>query len=230
MAVRDLLTGRWRRGVLMAGVVGTAVVLGGGSYLLTDHLTRGDNVTTGAGPVEVSVAPSVASASPAASSPAAQSASPSAVPTAAAQAVPTTSEADEAKTKKEIQAARDAAERDGVPLRRARTPKSAPVADAVTRTEDIAGGTIRITTARGDLSGQSDQLIAADDGEPVGTARCTRNLRFNNVDKVKQIPTVLLCWRTSAERSVVTLAAADSGKPSSAASVKVIEREWAKLG
>jgi hypothetical protein len=40
---------------------------------------------------------------------------------------------------------------------------------------------------------------------------------------------MLVCWRTSARRSVVTVAVAEQGRPSSGDSVAVIQREWARL-
>ncbi|MEU4241232.1 hypothetical protein [Actinoplanes sp. NPDC026619] len=46
----------------------------------------------------------------------------------------------------------------------------------------------------------------------------------------REIPTILLCWQTSASRSVVTFAVSDKGKPAVNESLKVIDREWAKLG
>jgi hypothetical protein len=43
-------------------------------------------------------------------------------------------------------------------------------------------------------------------------------------------PNLLLCWRTSDDRSVATVLIDQSGKPSTADSVRIIDREWAKLG
>ena len=43
-------------------------------------------------------------------------------------------------------------------------------------------------------------------------------------------PNLLLCWRTSADRSVATVLVDQKGKPSAAESVQIINREWAKLG
>jgi hypothetical protein len=103
-------------------------------------------------------------------------------------------------------------------------------ADAVsTVTEQTSEGTIRITSAKADLTGQQDQLMAADSGAPAGDARCTQKVHFSNSAAARTIPNLLLCWRTSANRSVVTLAVAKNGHPSTASSTAVIDREWAKL-
>jgi hypothetical protein len=227
---------RRSRGLVVAGVIGLAAVLGGGSYLITDHLRGGDDkgATTSIGridSVETSDAPSAEASAPASTQPSAAAAPASA--TAAPSPAPAatlTSPTDAAKVKKEIQAAREKAAKDGYPLQRPLQDKGQPV-EADTRMEKYAGGTMRITTAKGDLTGQKDQLMAGDAGVPVGAARCTSKLRFANADKPREIPTVVLCWQTSAKRSVVTMAVADKGgKPSSAAVAAVIAREWAKLG
>jgi hypothetical protein len=98
------------------------------------------------------------------------------------------------------------------------------------RDEATAEGTIRVMSAKRDLSGQHDLLLAADRGEAVGDARCTKKVRFSVNAKAREIPTLLLCWRTSDARSVVTMAVAKKGSPSSATSIEVLDREWAKLG
>lgn len=227
---------RRSRGLVVAGVVGLAAVLGGGSYLITDHLRRGSDqsATTSIGridSVETSETPSAAASAMASAEPSAAAGPASAAPTAsqtptAAPASPT----DAAKVKKEIQAAREKAAKDGYPLQRPLDSKREPV-EADTRMEKYAGGTMRITTAKGDLTGQRDQLMAGDDGVPVDGSRCTSKLRFANADKPREMPTVVLCWHTSPTRSVVTMAVSSKGdKPSSATVAAVIAREWARLG
>jgi hypothetical protein len=133
------------------------------------------------------------------------------------------------KIRKEIRAARAKAAADGVPLRRPLEQKTSTGAISQ-RTEKIADGTIRITTARHDLTGQGPLAIAADEGTKIGDARCTNKIRFSTGAPAQERPTLLLCWRTSAKRSVVTMIATPGGKPAAATSVGVIDREWAKLG
>jgi hypothetical protein len=84
---------------------------------------------------------------------------------------------------------------------------------------------MRIRTARYDLAGQYELAWAADDGERVGNARCTQNLRLAGV--ARERPTMLLCWHTSAGKSVVTLAVTRQGRPSRATSVATIDEQWA---
>ncbi|WP_030438886.1 hypothetical protein [Actinoplanes subtropicus] len=97
------------------------------------------------------------------------------------------------------------------------------------RTETTSEGTVRVTTAKGDLTGQRYLRMAADQGEPVGQARCTQRLRFANAAGAQVLPSVLLCWRVSAQRSVVTFTVAKKGRPSPRVSESIINGEWAKL-
>ena len=55
--------------------------------------------------------------------------------------------------------------------------------------------TLRIVSARGDLTGQRELKWAADAGHLVGTARCTKNFRIGTQPSASVKPTMLLCWR-----------------------------------
>jgi len=89
--------------------------------------------------------------------------------------------------------------------------------------------TMRVITARGDLTGQRELAWAADEGRAVGNARCTQNFRFNPGASVGERPTMLLCWRTSSDRSVYTVAVDLDGRPSTSDSVAAIDKAWSKL-
>jgi hypothetical protein len=133
--------------------------------------------------------------------------------------------------REQIEAARAKAAKDGFPLQRGLT----AAADSVTgpvkeRTERVGKGSVRVVSAGYDLTGQRELLWAADDGRKVGDADCTQTFRFSNNMTPRERPNMLLCWRTSAERSVVTVAVQPEGRPSSEGTVKILEREWAKLG
>ncbi|GAA0538567.1 hypothetical protein GCM10010172_19800 [Paractinoplanes ferrugineus] len=97
------------------------------------------------------------------------------------------------------------------------------------RSEHRPDGSLRIITARSDLTGQRELRWAADAGRPIGDLRCTQNLHFNDDARPSRQPNLLLCWRTSATRSVVTLMVDHGGHPSVADSAGVIAREWAAL-
>ncbi|GAA4590280.1 hypothetical protein BJY16_009184 [Actinoplanes octamycinicus] len=97
------------------------------------------------------------------------------------------------------------------------------------RTETTRDGSIRITTARYDLTGQGRLALVADQGTMAGSAHCTNRVRPAAGATATERPNLLLCWRTSPTRSVVTLAVNRSGRPAASGSVAVIEREWAAL-
>ena len=98
------------------------------------------------------------------------------------------------------------------------------------RTEALRNGTIRIVTAKRDLTGQRELLLAGDDGKDVGNGvTCTSDVKINAAVPEVQQPTMLLCWRTSKSRSVVTMAVIPKGDPPTEASAEIIDKEWAEL-
>lgn len=214
-----------------AGAAGLAVVLGAVGYLISEQ--NADRGRTTAAPdrnVTVPVTPTVAEPAPV----------PSASPTAAgsAPAKPATSAASPAKSlpeptksrsvRDEIEAARAAAAKDGIPLRRPlpAAEKRGPIEE---RTEQTAEGILRVVTARFDLTGHKPLSWAGDQGKAVGEVRCTQSVRLSRNEEPRVRPSMLLCWRTSAGRSVAIVAVARQGKPSEAAGVAAIDREWARL-
>ncbi|GIF17762.1 hypothetical protein BJ973_009273 [Actinoplanes tereljensis] len=224
-----------RRKQLAVGVVGLGAVLGAGAYVVTaqiiDH--RNSTVTTdAAGPTVTSTGEADAfvpetpspSASPAASAVVAtKSAVKHSISPAASASMPMLP-ADE------IRAAREAAERAGAPVQPALTAAGEEPSLVTEREERLPNGTLRIITARFDLTGHRELLWAANGGRPVGDAECTQDLHFSENAKPARQPNLLLCWRTSATKSVATILVDHGGHPSTATSVKVIDREWASLG
>ena len=112
---------------------------------------------------------------------------------------------------------------------------AAPTRVAVSPTVTNSGSlpkdhhTLRIVSALGDLSGARELAWAADTGHPVGTARCTQNFHFNPGSAVGERPTMLLCWRVSATKSVYTVAVDIDHRPSERDSVASIDKVWSKL-
>ena len=139
------------------------------------------------------------------------------------------------RVRKEIEQAREKAARDGYPLQR---PLTTPPGMAAQNTESyteqtrplIDGGTMRIISARYDLSGQREMLWAADQGKPAGAARCTQNFRFAQNDKPAVRPTMLLCWRITDDRSVVVLSVAPNGRPAQTQTLNALDTQWDRLG
>jgi hypothetical protein len=132
---------------------------------------------------------------------------------------------------KEIDEAQAAAARAGHPVTKALPPprKVVPGGAVSTRIKQAKDSYLRITTARADLTNQKDQRMAADEGTKTGNVNCTQRFRFATNVKPKVIPNMMICWRVSASRSVVTLGVTYKGKPSMSAYADVIAREWAKL-
>lgn len=88
------------------------------------------------------------------------------------------------------------------------------------------GANVRVVSARYDLTQSWQKLWVADVGRPIGSVRCTQNFRADGqpVDQVR--PGLLLCWRTSAGKSVVAIA---TGRPQETYVAAVVEREWSVL-
>jgi hypothetical protein len=93
-----------------------------------------------------------------------------------------------------------------------------------------AGQTLRIVSAKSDLTGQDELAWVADGGAKVGAAWCSQNFRFADQAKPQHKPNLLVCWHTSPARSVYTVMVNMAGKPSRAASAAAIAKEWRKLG
>ncbi|WP_203742493.1 hypothetical protein [Actinoplanes cyaneus] len=107
---------------------------------------------------------------------------------------------------------------------------AAPHAMVTRRVETIRDGTVRVSAARFDLSGQSDLRLAGDAGFPAGGGvNCTNRVRLDADDPASARSGLLLCWRTSDDRSVVTMAVVARGSPDARDSVDIIEQEWAAL-
>lgn len=112
---------------------------------------------------------------------------------------------------------------------------ASPVAEdqlTVTRSGNLKtdGATLQVVSARLDLTGQHELTWVTDEGLPMGYARCTQKFRFSAEAPVVEKPTLLLCWRTSATRSVYTIATVLKGRPSPDASIAAISQRWEELG
>jgi hypothetical protein len=90
--------------------------------------------------------------------------------------------------------------------------------------------TLRVVTAHGDLTGQQELAWVADAGQPVGEAHCTQNFKIGQDAKPRERPTMMICWRTSATKSVYTVSIDLTKKPSAADSVAAINKAWAQMG
>lgn len=92
------------------------------------------------------------------------------------------------------------------------------------------GSAIRVVAARYDLAGRWSPLSPGDFGQAVGDARCTAKLPAQPGAPASDRPTMLMCWRTSPHKSVVTVAIRAGSRPLAGASVNALDRNWDALG
>jgi hypothetical protein len=203
----------WTRKRIVAGA-GLAAVLGAGAYAVTTQAHEHGNTTA----VERTGAASTSSEQSAAKYVDQQAATP--VPSESLTA------------EQRAAAVRAEAAKHPHPVLRALTPPPGIqlATDIRERDQKRANGSLRIVTARGDLTGQRELLWPADKGRKHGDVTCTQKFHFASNDKPTVRPNMLVCWRTSAAKSVATVLVDFGGHPSAGVSRKTIDREWAKLG
>jgi hypothetical protein len=148
-------------------------------------------------------------------------------PSLSPAATPSLTDAEKAR----VAAARAYAAKHTVPITHPLAPPTAPsaIGDLTVTSRQRGDRTLRIVSARGDLSGQRELSWVADKGRRQGSARCSQTIRLSPDVAPERRPTLLLCWRTSAKRSVYTVMVDLHGRPSVRQSVAAIDTAWAKL-
>jgi hypothetical protein len=91
------------------------------------------------------------------------------------------------------------------------------------------GETMRLVSALGDLTGRRELSWVADAGTPVGDALCSQNFHYSAPVEPGANPSLVVCWRVSAQKSVISVAVSKSGTPSMQAGVSAIDRQWERL-
>jgi hypothetical protein len=224
-----------RRKQAAIGAVGLAAILGIGA-VVAQQVFEDDDTTPAAQPG--ALAPLTAASPSGSTSTSKTSTGPSAKASRSATAAPKASSAPSLpKTDAErIAAARSAAAQvtrtPAVrrPLSNGGVAASVSDADVTQSTVQQDGESITVTSARKDLTGFRQLAWVVDKGVAVGKARCTSKIRLSANVAPRERPTLLLCWRTSAEKSVYTVAVTSDGRPSKALSAAEIDKEWSKLG
>jgi hypothetical protein len=89
--------------------------------------------------------------------------------------------------------------------------------------------TLTVVYAKGDLTGHRELTWVADGGHAVGSARCSQKFRVGPTGVPAVRPTMLICWHTSATRSVYTVLVDLDHAPSERESVATISRIWSTL-
>ncbi|MDQ1645095.1 MAG: hypothetical protein QOJ50_1279 [Cryptosporangiaceae bacterium] len=215
----------WQRKQLIAGTAGLAIVFGGSvaltRYFVTDEASKGSQGDSGSaavtspGGTPAAATPSAGPAATAAARPQAAAAKPSPRPTSRAD---------------RIAAARAAVKKAGPTVHHA-VPQTRTDEPLTVRTygSQQQGNYLKVVSAHTDLSGQKELAWAADDGHAVGAARCTQKFAFSNQSTPAVKPTLLVCWRTTADRSAYTVAVVRSGRPSEQRSATMLNEAWTKL-
>lgn len=91
--------------------------------------------------------------------------------------------------------------------------------------------TVRVVSGLTDLSSARELTWRADEGKPVGDARCTQLFRIGSPNAAPGLrPTMMLCWRLSQARSAYALVVSLDDPPSAPATVKLVDEAWSKLG
>jgi hypothetical protein len=233
----DLLHPKRNRSKTIASIAGIAAVLGAGSYLTTTLIMNNNSGET----QDVAAVRALDPQGPAAPGPAASGSDGTSPGKAgggktvggqAANPEPSFEEPSE-----RVRKAREAAQKDGVKITRPLPVKDNPAgaAAAAAAKEQIIGsakegGTMRIVTVRGDLAGQREIGWVAGGIKKHGKVECSQRFKLYNEQKPKTRPSLLVCWRTSADRSVIVVDTKIGGRPAVAKSLSVIDREWRKLG
>ncbi|GIF39683.1 hypothetical protein BC793_102358 [Actinoplanes xinjiangensis] len=241
-APTPLVRSRRHRLRTAAGITGLAALLGAGAYATTSRIvgdgdTETRDVTAVGQPAQRATGPAEPTVSSSAPTPGAGGSAPSTgSATGAAQPVnPPAAEPTESKSvRQQIVEAREKAAKDGIRVQRARTPApdvAAPVGEVTEATEPFQdNGTLRTISARYDLTGQRELLWIANEGKKVGDARCTQKFQFSNNTTPRERPTMLLCWRTSQDKSVMVLAVTPEGRPDARDAVAKLDTRWRAMG
>ncbi|WP_250033361.1 hypothetical protein [Paractinoplanes maris] len=90
--------------------------------------------------------------------------------------------------------------------------------------------TLRVVSGHGDLTGYRELAWVADRGrQEAHGVRCSQTIRLSLDEKPARHPTLLVCWRTSAQRSAYTVMVDQDGRPSAKVSVAALDAAWRRL-
>lgn len=213
-----------KKGTYAAFLTGLAVI-GGGTYTIADRLT-GDGAektdTALSGPAkQPSIAGPVMPDATAAS----------AAPDAGTSPAPGPTISLGAEAMQRLTAAKKAGEND---IKAQRAIPQPAVTAPLQRWEEGSlrknGKMLRVVSAAQDLTGYKELAWVADEGEKVGSSRCSQTLKMSNEQEPRVRPTIVICWRLSPERSVYSLLIDLKKKPSMRESVAKIDKVWARMG
>jgi hypothetical protein len=206
--------------------VGLAAGLGAGAYVITDNLVNRGATTTEAGtPAHQPPDAGAGSWTPA---PTASAESPQASPSS--QGVAQSISPDVAK---KIREAREKMAKDGVKVDRPVDPQAAQATSDVSMTTTGSlkeGGILRLVAAREDLTGQRELAYVVGGLMRHRGVLCSQTFKFSTNPVAKKRDNLLMCWRTSAKKSVIAMVVDPKGHPSPDKAVNALEKKWRTMG
>lgn len=224
-----------RRKQAIVGIAGLAV-LGAGAYVVTDRVAGDEpRVVSEAGAVATEV-PSVTApvTEPAATAaptqtPRKDAASPA--KSATTKAAPPPSSTPATKTRKQqIDEVKGSAAKAAQEVQRPVTSATVNAADVTVKKVPTASGQLQVFSAPQDLTGKRELAwVLGQKGDKVGAASCTQKISLVAGEPARKRDTLLICWRTSAAKSVYTIAIDPEGKPSAQRSVGELDKVWSAM-
>jgi hypothetical protein len=221
---------RPHRARVAAGVAGLAAILGGGAYMATsaiiaDKSTTSTDVSAQQMPTGSAPDPAVASPDSGANGSTTKNTQ---LPTTDVSGSPIPS-----KIVEEVRKAREKMARDGVKVRRPvprQQPETPPEQIERKTTGTVKDGQVRVVAALGDLTGQAELRYVAGGITEYRDAQCSQTFKFASSPQPAKKANLLMCWRTSAQKSVVAMVVDPEGKPSKNKAVKALEKKWRSMG
>jgi len=208
--------------------VGLAAGLGAGAYVITDNLVNRSATTTEIG----ALAPQspdggAASGTPAPSVTSASVESPQVSPSSQSVAQSISPE-----VVKKIREAREKMAKDGVKVDHPAAPQAAQATSDVSMSTTGSlkeGGILRVVAAREDLTGQRELAYVAGGLMRHRGVLCSQTFKFSTNPAPRKRPNLVMCWRTSADRSVITMVVDPKGHPSPDKAVNALEKKWRSM-
>jgi hypothetical protein len=226
--LREAGQSSWTRTRIAVGVAGLAALLGTGAYVITDHVTDRSAATTDVGALARQAPGSSAASGSTGPATGASGGGPS-----ASQSQASVRPSIPAEVVAKIQEAREKMARDGVKVDRPVVPRATMAASDVESSTTGSlkeGGILRLVTARGDLTGERELAYVAGGVERHRGVPCSQTFKFSTNPTPAKRVNLLMCWRTSAKKSVVAMVVDPEGHPSPDKAVDALEKKWRSMG
>lgn len=224
--------GTRRRAGIAIGAAAVAALVAGGSYVVAANLADDRDATSQVAAVASPDAPAASggpatagSAGPASTAPQATEAPSSSPPSSAPPIAPDVQE--------KIEQAREKMRKDGVEVKRPVIPQVTQTADNIEVTTEGSlkeGGIVRIMAAREDLTGQRELAYVAGGVQEFRGVPCSQTFQFSTNPQPAKKDNLLMCWRTTPQKSVVAIVVDPKGRPSRDKAIDELEKKWRSMG